>query len=196
MSDEERCTACGLPLRHAAGADRLCSNCLLKLGFAAADANLPPDIDSPVEIDGYRILDCLGEGGMGIVYLAEQREPLVRLVALKVLKAGLDTREIVARFNAERQALALMDHRCIAQVYAAGATVDGRLYFAMEYVAGVPITEYCDRHRLATPTRLELLLAGLCQAVAARASEGDHPPRSQAVEHPRERRRTASRWPR
>jgi serine/threonine protein kinase len=95
---------------------------------------------------------------MGVVYLADQEHPFRRRVALKVIKIGMDTREVVARFEAERQALALMDHTCIARVYDAGASDEGRPYFAMEYVAGIPITEYCDKHRLSIPARLELFM--------------------------------------
>jgi non-specific serine/threonine protein kinase/serine/threonine-protein kinase len=115
-------------------------------------------------IGPYRLLQKIGEGGMGEVWLAEQTEPIHRQVALKLIKAGLDTRQVVARFEAERQALALMDHPGIAKVYDAGATPRGLPYFAMEYVKGEPITTYCDRHRLGTPERLELF-ARVCDAV-------------------------------
>ncbi len=112
----------------------------------------------------YRILRKIGEGGMGEVWEAEQREPVRRRVALKVIKRGMDTREVIARFETERQALALMSHRSIARVYDAGSTPSGRPYFAMEYVEGIPITDYCDRHRLSARDRLELLLE-VCSAV-------------------------------
>jgi non-specific serine/threonine protein kinase/serine/threonine-protein kinase len=115
-------------------------------------------------IGPYRLLQKIGEGGMGEVWLAEQTEPIHRQVALKLIKAGLDTRQVVARFEAERQALALMDHPGIAKVYDAGATPRGLPYFAMEYVKGEPITTYCDRHRLGTPERLELF-SRVCDAV-------------------------------
>jgi WD40 repeat protein len=101
---------------------------------------------------------------MGIVYLAEQERPIRRRVALKVIKIGMDTKEVVARFEAERQALALMDHAHIAQVHDAGATEDGRPYFAMEHVSGIPIIEYCDKHRLSTRARLELFVH-VCAAI-------------------------------
>jgi non-specific serine/threonine protein kinase/serine/threonine-protein kinase len=104
----------------------------------------------------YRLLQRLGEGGMGEVWLAEQTEPVHRQVALKVIKAGMDSAQVVARFEAERQALALMDHPVIATVLDGGTTPQGRPYFAMEYVRGEPITLYCDRHRLGTAERLEL----------------------------------------
>src|ERR1700757_4955339 len=115
-------------------------------------------------IGPYHILDTLGEGGMGTVWLAEQREPVQRRVALKVIKAGMDSRQVIARFEAERQALALMDHPNIARVFDAGATASGRLYFVMELVRGVKITEHCDQHSLTTEDRLELFVQ-VCQAV-------------------------------
>ncbi len=104
------------------------------------------------------MLSVLGEGGMGMVYLAEQERPIARQVAVKIIKLGMDTRAVLARFQSEQQALALMDHPSIAQVYEAGSTAEGRPYFAMEYVPGVPITDYCDRHHLGTRQRLELFL--------------------------------------
>jgi RNA polymerase sigma factor (TIGR02999 family) len=109
-------------------------------------------------------LQQIGEGGMGAVFLAERQEPVQRKVALKVLKPGMDTRQVVARFEAERQALALMDHPNIAKVLDAGTTDNGRPYFVMELVKGVPITHYCDEHRLTPRQRLELFLP-VCQAV-------------------------------
>ncbi len=112
----------------------------------------------------YRILEKLGSGGMGVVYLAEQLEPVQRRVALKLIKLGMDTREVVARFEAERQALAVMDHPNIAKVYDGGATESGRPYFAMELAHGIPITEYCDLNKLATQERLRLFIE-VCQAV-------------------------------
>ncbi|MEZ4654698.1 MAG: serine/threonine-protein kinase [Candidatus Eisenbacteria bacterium] len=115
-------------------------------------------------IGPYRLIRRIGEGGMGEVYLAEQKEPITRQVAIKLIKRGMDTRQVVARFEAERQALALMNHPNIAGVHDAGATPDGRPYFVMEYVAGIPISEYCDRHRLDTRQRLELFV-DVCQAV-------------------------------
>src|SRR6187402_247005 len=99
-------------------------------------------------IPGYTVRRVLGEGGMGVVYLAEQETPFRRLVALKLIKPGMDTRQVVARFETERQALALMDHPNIAAVFDAGSTEQGRPYFVMEYVEGVAITDYCDRERL------------------------------------------------
>jgi WD40 repeat protein/serine/threonine protein kinase len=115
-------------------------------------------------IGGYKLLSVLGEGGFGMVYLAEQQQPIKRLVALKVIKPGMDTKQVIARFETERQALAMLDHPHIARVFDAGATEAGRPYFAMEYVKGIPITEYCDRCKLDTQERLRLFIP-LCQAI-------------------------------
>jgi len=116
------------------------------------------DIFAPPEVEGYEILHVLGEGGMGIVYLAQQKHPVQRQVALKIVKPGMDSRRVISRFEAERQALAFLDHPNIAQVYDAGTTRDGHPYFSMEYVIGQPITEYCDKHRLSIEERLELFI--------------------------------------
>jgi serine/threonine protein kinase len=116
------------------------------------------------KIERYRLLERIGEGGFGVVYLAEQQEPVQRRVALKLIKAGMDTKEVIARFELERQALALMDHPHIARVLDGGATENGRPYFVMELVRGVPITQYCDQNNLATPERLQLFVK-VCQAV-------------------------------
>jgi regulation of enolase protein 1 (concanavalin A-like superfamily) len=115
-------------------------------------------------IGRYRLLQELGHGGCGVVYMAEQEQPVRRKVALKVIKLGMDTREVVARFQAERQALALMDHPNIAKVLEAGATDTGRPYFVMELVRGIKITDYCDRNSLATHERLNLFVQ-VCQAI-------------------------------
>jgi serine/threonine protein kinase/tetratricopeptide (TPR) repeat protein len=112
----------------------------------------------------YHVLRALGEGGMGTVYLADQLEPIRRRVALKVVKLGMDTAQVLARFHNERQALAMMDHPNIAQIFDAGATIKGRPYFVMEYIEGAPITQYCDRKRMTTRERLALFLA-VCRAV-------------------------------
>jgi len=128
------------------------------------DAAVEPDCGVSERMGPYRLLRRIAEGGMGEVFEAEQLEPLRRRVALKIVKRGLDTREFVARFESERQALALMDHPCIARVYDAGASARGRPYFAMEYVEGVPVTDYCDANRLDLRHRLELFIQ-ICEGV-------------------------------
>jgi serine/threonine-protein kinase len=115
-------------------------------------------------IGPYKLMEQIGEGGMGLVFVAEQQQPIRRKVALKVIKPGMDTRQVVARFEAERQALALMDHPNIAQVHDGGETASGRPYFVMELVKGVPITQFCDQNQLPVRARLELLVH-VCQAV-------------------------------
>jgi serine/threonine protein kinase len=115
-------------------------------------------------IGSYKLLELIDEGGFGVVFLAEQTHPVRRRVALKVLKQGMDTRQVVARFEAERQALAIMDHPNIARVFDGGAPPSGRPYFVMELVKGVPITQFCDQHRLTTRQRLELFVP-VCRAV-------------------------------
>jgi serine/threonine protein kinase/tetratricopeptide (TPR) repeat protein len=112
----------------------------------------------------YKLLEKIGEGGMAVVYMAEQQEPIRRKVALKIIKLGMDTRQVIARFEAERQALALMDHPNIAKVLDAGATEAGRPYFVMELVKGISITEYCDKNKLSTQERLSLFV-DVCHAV-------------------------------
>src|SRR5216684_2912222 len=101
-------------------------------------------------IGRYKLLQQIGEGGCGVVYMAEQEEPVRRRVALKIIKLGMDTKGVIARFEAERQALALMDHSNIARVFDAGATESGRPYFVMQLIRGVKVTEYCDQHSLTT----------------------------------------------
>ncbi|QDU65225.1 serine/threonine-protein kinase [Engelhardtia mirabilis] len=115
-------------------------------------------------IGPYKLLQQIGEGGMGVVYMAEQTSPVTRKVALKVIKLGMDTKQVIARFEAERQALAMMDHPCIARVLDAGATEAGRPYFVMELVRGVAIHKYCDTHKLPTDERLRLFV-DVCRAV-------------------------------
>ncbi len=135
------------------------------LGGGADAADAPrPDEDVGAVIGPYRLIGRLGRGGMGDVFLAEQSEPIRRRVALKVIKQGMDTRAVVARFEAERQALALMDHPCIAKVLDAGATDRGRPYFVMEHVEGLPITDHCNRRGLSTRARLELFVR-VCEGV-------------------------------
>jgi serine/threonine-protein kinase len=128
-------------------------------GMSRAGEERPGD-----RIGRYKLLQPIGEGGYGAVWMAEQLEPVRRKVALKVIKLGMDTREVVARFEAERQALALMDHTGIARVFDGGSTDAGRPYFAMELVRGVSITAYCDENRLSTRERLSLF-RDVCQAV-------------------------------
>ncbi len=135
----------------------------------ARDPFLTPAFEAPVEGPGtiigpYKLREQIGEGGMGVVYVAEQTQPVRRKVALKIIKPGMDTKQVIARFEAERQALAMMDHPNIARVHDAGATESGRPYFVMELVRGIPITEYCDREQLPIPERLELFIL-VCRAV-------------------------------
>ena len=130
-----------------------------------AAATVGPGTEGPGTVIGpYKLLQPIGEGGMGTVYMAEQTEPVRRTVALKLIKAGMDSRQVLARFGAERQALALMDHPSIAKVFDAGTTDAGRPYFVMELVKGVPITKFCDERRLTLRERLELAIP-VCQAV-------------------------------
>ena len=130
-----------------------------------ATLDMSPIAEQPGQTIGrYKLREQIGEGGMGVVYMAEQREPVRRKVALKIIKAGMDTQEIIARFEAERQALAVMDHPSIAKVLDGGATESGRPYFVMELVNGMPITEYCDKVSLPTRERLKLFVS-VCQAV-------------------------------
>jgi serine/threonine protein kinase/Flp pilus assembly protein TadD len=126
-------------------------------------AELP--LESPgTHIGPYRLLEQIGEGGFGIVYMAEQTQPVRRKVALKIIKPGMDTRRVIARFEAERQALALMDHPNIARVFDGGATATGRPYFVMELVRGIPITDFCDQNLLPVSERIDLFIA-VCRAV-------------------------------
>jgi serine/threonine protein kinase/Tol biopolymer transport system component/Flp pilus assembly protein TadD len=132
---------------------------------AAPTASLNVFMEKPGgQIGRYKLLSILGEGGMGVVYLAEQQRPIKRRVALKVIKPGMDSKRVVARFEAERQALALLEHPNIAHVHDAGTTETGRPYFVMEYVKGIPITEHCDRYKLTIKERLILFLK-VCEAV-------------------------------
>src|SRR5690349_8398856 len=115
-------------------------------------------------IGRYKLRERIGEGGCGVVYVADQEEPVRRRVALKVIKLGMDTKQVVARFEAERQALAMMDHPNIARILDAGATENGRPYFVMELVRGIKITDYCDRNKLTTNERLGLFTQ-VCNAI-------------------------------
>jgi serine/threonine protein kinase len=134
------------------------------LPATAALAVKLPDIDAPERFGRYKVLERIGDGGMGIVYRAEQRVPIRREVVVKVIKLGMDTKLVIARFEAERQALAMMDHPHIAKVYDAGTDDRGRPYFVMEYVKGTPIVDYCDRNHLNVRQRLELFTQ-VCQAI-------------------------------
>jgi len=143
-----------VPLRASGDLDQAAN------GAAATTAQEGPG----TTIGPYKLLELIGEGGMGAIWMAEQSEPMQRKVALKIIKAGMDTSQVVARFEAERQALALMDHPNIAKVFDGGTTAGGRPYFVMELVKGVPITRYCDELRLTPRERLELFLP-VCQAI-------------------------------
>lgn len=124
-----------------------------------------PAKDKPsTKIGPYKLLQQIGEGGMGVVYMAEQKEPVSRRVALKIIKPGMDSRQVIARFEAERQALAMMDHPNIAKVLDAGTTAEGAPYFVMELVQGIPLTKYCDQNKLSISERLGLFIP-ICQAV-------------------------------
>ncbi len=153
--------------------------CLLKAHEEAGGFLEPPGVPSPNrtvvvsfpltekpgdKIGRYKLLQQIGEGGCGVVYMAEQEEPVRRRVALKVIKLGMDTKSVIARFEAERQALALMDHTNIAKVLDAGATETGRPYFVMELVRGIKITDYCDQNKLSTGERLKLFVQ-VCHAI-------------------------------
>ena len=145
-------------LRDATGADEF-------FGPDATVVSVPPPTEGPSTVIGrYKLLEKIGEGGMGVVYMAEQRDPVTRRVALKIIKLGMDTRQVIARFEAERQALALMDHPNIAKVLDGGATDSGRPYFVMDLVPGLPITQFCDDANLSTRDRLELFLE-VCSAI-------------------------------
>jgi len=151
-SDSKYCKECGTQLQP---------------NHAKTKTLRTPVRNSPIgEIvsEKYKLIEELGSGGMGVVYNAEQIKPVKRSVALKIIKWGMDTRHVIARFETERQALAVMDHPNIAKVFDGGATETGRPYFVMELVRGIPITEYCDKHKLTTRERLELFIP-VCQAV-------------------------------
>src|SRR5262249_26634602 len=173
-------------LRQAcAGADELCERVKVliqaheELGSIApsAEAEVGPTIDQSMAesagtvIGPYKLLEQIGEGGMGTVWMAQQTEPVKRVVAVKLIKAGMDSRQVIARFEAERQALALMDHPNIARVLDAGTTSAGRPYFIMDLVKGVAITRYCDEHHLTPRQRLELSVP-VCHAVQQAHQKG------------------------
>src|SRR2546427_444626 len=174
MTEARRCSDCGAELRADAPGGH-CVRCILFFGLTTHGDSVPSDEpeqkqaaslvrNTGEKIGHYRLLHQIGEGGCGIVYLAEQEEPVHRRVALKIIKLGMDTRTVVARFEAERQALALMDHPNIAKVFDGGATETGRPYFVMELVRGIKITDYCDQNNLPTLQRLELFIQ-ICRAI-------------------------------
>ncbi len=177
MSDYLSCNYCGMPITEALNNfgtnkdgsrnEKYCSSCfedgILKERLSpespAIKIKLPED-----KIPNYRLLHKIGEGGMGIVYLAEQEKPIRRKVAVKIIKHGMDTKQVLARFESERQALAIMDHPNIAKVFDAGFTENNRPYFAMEYVKGISISEHCEKHKLNINERLKLLIQ-VCEGV-------------------------------
>ncbi len=156
------CGECGKPL----AADGDCPVCAIKQALALSAPGSEAQVIEQAgdRIGRYKLLEKIGEGGYGSVYMAEQAEPIRRRVALKIVKLGMDTKQVIARFEAERQALALMDHPSIAKVLDAGATDTGRPYFVMELVRGIKITDYCDQHSLSTKERLDLFIQ-VCHAV-------------------------------
>lgn len=174
MVSTMNCPECLTPL-PAAAPEGLCPRCLAEDLFAEAAAREPLAEEMLCQtgemIGDYRLLEPLGEGGFGIVYRAEQEMPLRRQVALKVLKPGMDSRMVMARFEAERQALSMLDHPNIARVLDAGTTEDGRPYFAMTLVEGVPITEHCERQELSLEERLRLFLQ-VCAGVEHAHAKG------------------------
>ncbi len=165
---KKACATCGAELPP----DGFCVSCLLGLAVAGSPARseaphvpMAGAVEKAGErIGAYKLLEMIGEGGMGRVWMAEQTEPIRRTVALKVIKAGLDSSQVLARFEAERQALALMDHPNIARVLDAGATPEGRPFFVMELVKGVHLTKFCEEQRLSISERLRLF-AAVCQAI-------------------------------
>jgi serine/threonine protein kinase/tetratricopeptide (TPR) repeat protein len=173
MTDVRTCPGCGQELSPSAPSGH-CLACLLQVGLDETTGELtgtdtPTSSPLPAERPGehighYRLVRRIGEGGMGSVWLAEQERPVRRRVALKIVKLGMDSRQVVARFEGERQALALMDHPNIAKVLDAGVTAAGRPYFVMELVEGIRITDYCDRQCLGVPERLDLFVK-VCQAI-------------------------------
>jgi serine/threonine protein kinase/WD40 repeat protein len=170
MPDLAHCPKCGARLSPGL-LGNVCPNCALEAAFECpgldpaqddlANTNVPEAIS---QVGPYKLFEKIGEGGLGIVYMAEQKEPIRRRVAVKLIKPGMDSREVIARFEAERQALALMDHPNIAKVFDGGATTAGRPYFVMELVRGIRITDYCDQHNFSPTQRLELFRQ-ICQAV-------------------------------
>jgi eukaryotic-like serine/threonine-protein kinase len=174
------CPNCGSELKAGSPAG-LCPACLLAAAMGSGFPSVEPEAETltaqirePADGDSfgpYRILRVLGEGGMGTVYLAEQTEPIRRRVALKVVKLGMDTNQVLARFHHERQSLALMEHSGIARILDAGASLRGRPFFVMDYIEGLSITGYCDRHQLTVAQRLQLFVP-VCRAVQHAHNKG------------------------
>ena len=196
----------GAGLRRRLGASRRAFRRCLKLirkkaSWSRHRSKRPSPSTTPVTerpgaaIGRYKLREQIGEGGMGVVFVAEQEQPIRRKVALKIIKPGMDTKEVIARFEAERQALALMDHPNIAKVLDAGTTESGRPYFVMELVRGIPITEYCDQHEARDPRTARIVRPGV-PGDPARPPEGDHPSGYQADQRARDAATTASPCPR
>lgn len=164
VNDVPRCLQCGTELGTGSHASGRCPACAGSDAIPTLTHQPGPEAGLPERIGSYRLLRQLGEGGMGTVYLAEQREPVRRRVALKVIKEGVDSRTVLARFASEQQTLAILNHQGIARVFDAGVTAEGRPYFVMEYVAGAPITVHCDARNLGLEQRLELFLQ-VCEAI-------------------------------
>ena len=165
IQSSQPCPKCGLP-RENNPTGAICPRCALQDALALSDEGLEAVLtEKPGDrIGRYKLLEKIGEGGCGVVYMAEQTEDVRRRVALKIVKLGMDTRQVLARFEAELQALALMAHPNIAQVLDAGATETGRPYFVMELVRGTRITDYCNQNNLSTRARLDLFIQ-VCQAI-------------------------------
>jgi serine/threonine protein kinase len=164
-----RCLSCQTPVPEASASCPFCGAAVVDptsatIRAATTTIDVGPAVSSGIVIGHYHLLHRIGVGGMGEVWLAEQKEPIRRRVAIKLIKAGMDSREVIRRFESERQMLALMDHPTIAKVLDAGSTQQAAPYFVMEYVAGVPITVHCDKHRLSTRERLELFIQ-VCDGV-------------------------------
>ncbi|MBK8094573.1 MAG: protein kinase [Verrucomicrobiaceae bacterium] len=169
------------PSRQLPAATMHSASSMASMGGQKRRSTNPGDDDGWIS-DRYRLLDKLGEGGFGVVYRAEQVKPIQRLVAVKILKAGLDSAIVFGRFAAERQTLALMEHPNIARVLDAGETDSGMPYFVMELVKGRSITSYCTQNEIDLRHRLELFVP-VCQAVHHAHQKGHHSPRSEALQH-------------
>src|SRR5690348_11634567 len=174
------CPQCGAEL-NPGDPEGLCPACLLAGAMGSGFRYGEPEADTltthtpqgavPDSFGPYRILTVLGEGGMGTVYLAEQTEPIRRRIALKVVKLGMDTNQVLARFNHERQSLARLEHSNIARILDAGASSRGRPFFVMDYIEGASITAFCDAHRLTIARRLDLFVS-VCRAVQHAHNKG------------------------